>query len=162
MSAEPLIVADQVAAATAQRRLVRQGWRRTTLAELPEQPWDLSDQRLCCGVDAARPELTQPAILAAVRGVQLVVLAEPDRADTDAAFLDDLARVTPPAPIEPAVIADIDGLLALLAKGTTVTAAAGTLHVSRRTANRWLHQALARYDVDSTAAAVQAWVRAGT
>jgi Homeodomain-like domain len=158
MTAEPVIVPDMAAAVSASRRLTRQGWHRIDLHDLPSRPWDLGAQRSFCLYLAADAERAQHAMLAAVRGVRLIVIATETDMVGQAGFLDDLSRVAPPVQDDAGPAADRDGLLGLLADGMTVTSAAQAMHVSRRTANRWLSQALADYGVDSTAAAVRVWV----
>ena len=157
MTAEPVIVTDVAAATSAARRLARQGWHRSELTELPAQPWDLGAHRLFSSYDTTDVAHVQQAMLAAVRGVRLIVFAAPADTLASAGFLDDLSRIAPPSTAAAEPTSDRDALLGLLADGLTVTSAAQAMHVSRRTANRWLAAALTEYGVDSTAAAVRAF-----
>jgi DNA-binding NarL/FixJ family response regulator len=142
------------------------GWARLDGFDLPVRPWDVSAQRIAC-VGVVRDEPTsQAALTAAARGAALAVAITTEGAARHR-LVEDLHKVSVPfaaaAPTDHAV-ASLEplqhALLAALADGATVTAAAGASHVSRRTANRALADARSRLGVDSTASAVRRWVTA--
>jgi DNA-binding CsgD family transcriptional regulator len=77
-------------------------------------------------------------------------------------FLEDLTRlgveVRDGVPEPPRPSAAQVELLELLAAGSTVTAAAAKLHISRRTSNRMLGEVRDLFGVESNAQAVKVWV----
>jgi DNA-binding NarL/FixJ family response regulator len=73
-------------------------------------------------------------------------------------LLEDLSKLAPEPSAARRLTDEQRQLLDLLAAGTTVSAAATQLHISRRTASRALADARRALGVDSTAAAVRRWV----
>jgi DNA-binding NarL/FixJ family response regulator len=104
------------------------------------------------------PSSAAQAVLAAVRGADLVVLAAGERAVIDQ-LCDDLRRLgrldhrIDPAPATP-LSPDERALLAQLVGGASLGEAAKTLHLSRRTADRRLASAKRALGAQSTSEAV--------
>lgn len=155
----PLIVVESSArAVTAARREVESaGWRVV-------DGWRTEPNVVCAGVvdDAAS---AAEALLAAVGGAGVIIAANAGRDLVDR-LVDDLRRLGPVEhrthePDSPALTGQQRDLLALLADGLTLGAAARELHLSRRTADRRLAEARAKLGVESTAEAVVAFRRAG-
>lgn len=153
----PLVVveASPRAAAAARRVVESAGWRVI-------DGWRTEPDVVCAGVvdDAAS---AAEALLAAVGGAGLIIEARADRDLVDR-LVDDLRRLGPVEhcthePGFAVLTAEERDLLALLADGLTLGAAARSLHVSRRTADRRLAGARARLGVESTAEAVVAFSR---
>jgi DNA-binding CsgD family transcriptional regulator len=119
---------------------------------------------LCVGT-VAGPDDAAAAVLCAVAGARLVVLATAEREVIDR-LVDDLRRL---GTVEHLVgDADADGLtgderrlLGLLLGGATLGQAARQLHISRRTADRRLASARERLGARTTPEAVAAAARAG-
>jgi DNA-binding NarL/FixJ family response regulator len=100
------------------------------------------------------------AVLAAVRGADLVLLAAAEREVIDQ-LCDDLRRLGPldhrigdAAPVEPDLGPDERALLARLVGGATLGEAAKALHLSRRTADRRLAAARRALGAASTSEAL--------
>ena len=138
--------------------LVPEGWRTRRGFNLPGAPWDLGAERwICVGlVDGASS--AEAALLAALRGAGLVVAIELVGV-AHRQFLEDLGRITSTIAdaATPELTAEESSLLELLADGCTLAAAAGKLHLSRRTAHRRLTSARDRLGVLTTAEAVTRW-----
>lgn len=153
----PLIVveASPRAVAAARREVEAAGWRVV-------DGWRNEAGLVCAGAvdDAAG---AAEALLAAVAGAGVVVEARAGRELVDR-LVDDLRRL---GPVEhrtgeseaPVLTAEERDLLALLAQGLTLGAAAQRLHLSRRTADRRLAGARTKLGVASTAEAVTAFAR---
>jgi len=129
------------------------------LDELPDEPYDLALARLVVAVDVVDDGSARGALLAAVRGVDVVArVTLPGRQRLD--FLAELARVADVRPADASAwerLADEQReLLRLLAAGRTLDAAADRLGWSRRTATRRLSEAKDVLRVTTTAEAVQA------
>lgn len=133
------------------------GWRVLPGWHLPSGPLD--DVVLAGAVRSA--EDARSAMLAAVAGAGLIVLADADRDVVDL-FCDDLRRVgaldhrvgdDPGA----ALTADDRRLLELLARGLTLGQAATRLHLSRRSADRRLASARVALGVATSGEAVIAY-----
>lgn len=145
-------------------------------ASLPDQPWDLSGQRLVLVAAIRGSADVAGTVLAAARGVTLVLAVDGAGADpleVDA-LLDALARLRPvrtwgrnghgvePAP-DPSrhdcaeLGEEYRRLLDLLADGASLGEAAATSHLSLRTANRRLSEARSALGAPSNRAAVLAW-----
>lgn len=129
--------------------------------ELPDQPWDLAARHLVCVGLVANDADAADALAALARGAGLAVHVALEGAAKHR-FLDDLHRAAAPSGGDPAGgAAPLDPgderLLAALAAGLTVTAAAEHLHLSRRTANRRLEAIRAALGVTTTAEAVSRW-----
>ena len=117
------------------------------------------------GAEVASPDDAARAVLAAVRGEDLVLVAVAEREVVDR-MCDDLRRLgsldhrlgaAPPPRLAP----DERALLAHLVAGDTLGAAARALHISRRTADRRLAAARAALGARSTAEAVAQAARLG-
>jgi hypothetical protein len=155
----PLWVTDRAAApSTEQDRLTANGWRCDDGFDLPPQPWDLTDRRWVRAGTVDDDAALAAAVLAAARGVGLVVGC-PDE-DRRALLRDDLSRIGTVELVElgpdPLAVLDDDqrALLAALAAGASVGAAADALHLSTRTAERRLAAARRSLGVRTTAEAV--------
>jgi DNA-binding NarL/FixJ family response regulator len=128
------------------------------VAELPAEPYDLRPARLIVAVDVTDDESARQALLAAVRGVDVVArVTLPGRQRLD--FLAELARVADVQPADASAWERLGDeqreLLRLLATGRTLDAAADRLGWSRRTATRRLSEAKEILRVTTTAEAVQ-------
>jgi DNA-binding CsgD family transcriptional regulator len=127
---------------------------------LPETPWELAaDRRVCTGAVADDAQAAA-ALLAAVRGADLVVLVGlPDAARS--VFMADLGRVADVVErvsVAPTAALPIDDaqreLLELIGAGRTTAEAAAELFLSLRTAERKLGAARRALGVATTAEAV--------
>jgi hypothetical protein len=155
----PLWVTDRATPPSSELdRLSADGWRCDDGFDLPPQPWDLTDRRWVRTGAVDDEDAVAAAVLAAARGVGLVVGC-PDH-DRRELLLDDLRRIGPVELVElgpdPLAVLDDDqrALLAALAAGTSVGAAADALHLSTRTAERRLAAARRSLGVRTTAEAV--------
>jgi DNA-binding NarL/FixJ family response regulator len=144
------------------------GWTVHPGFDLPAEPWDVRASRVLCVGTVDDDDAAQRAMAAITRGAGLAVRIAL-RGAAHHRFLDDLHRVGEPVPYAPPCAPAIGRLtheqrhlLDALAGGVTVTAAAATLNVSRRTANRMLADARAELGVNSNAAAARRWVSART
>ena len=142
-----------------------------TNLQLPVVPWSLVAADLTCVATVSGPGDAAEAIVAALRGVSLVLFVGHDaswagRVD----FLEDLDRLRSIAPDGPssapaALLApmpeigpDQGDILELLAEGLSLPEAAGRLFLSLRTTERRLSAAKRLLGVRSTAEAVVAFV----
>ncbi len=120
---------------------MQDGW------SLPEGEWDVRGRGIVCIGSVADTPALEGALLAAVRGAGLVVLAPPEPPD---AFLEDLARIGSverrAARGDPFDAETVD-LLDALAAGRSVAEAAADALVSLRTAHRRLGAARAALGV---------------
>lgn len=140
--------------------LLPDGWTARDGFGLPASPWDLSARRWVCIGEVADSDGARAAIEALTRGVA-VSIAVGLTGDDRRRFEEDLARTGSLSTdrsgdangLTPEHIALLDGLAA----GLSVTAAAASANLSRRTANRRLTEARARLGVGSTAEAVTRW-----
>mgnify|MGYP000721064339 CR=1 FL=1 len=137
------------------------GWRAHHGFDLPDEPWDLADQRLVCIGTVDDEASARAAIAAVARGVGLAVRVS-HRGSGRHRFLEDLHKIATPVAYEAQARATTDALtpiqralLDALARGETVTAAAQDLHVSRRTANRLLADARSQLGVETNAEAIR-------
>ena len=142
------------------RELVRAGWRRVPGGRLPDEPWDVSADRLVVVADLASEAEAQAALLAAVRGAALAVRVD-RRQPWAAAFLADLDRLgDSAAPAATVQLTDEQRqLLDLLSHGTSIAEAARRLFLSLRTANRRVAEARDALGVATTREAVLAYAR---
>lgn len=152
-----LVVVEGSAAAVgaARRELAAGGW---TVVD----GWRHDPSVVCAGVveDAFG---AAEALLAAVAGAGLLVDARAGRDVVDR-LVDDLRRLgsvdhRTNEPAAPLLTREERELIALLANGATVSEAARTLHLSRRTADRRLASARAKLGVATTAEAIVASAR---
>lgn len=138
------------------------GWTGVDGFLLPRAPWDLAPQRLMCIGRVTDLEVARQAVAAAARGVGLAVSVELT-GDDKRRFLEDLERLGASPAGKASTTADLldadhGELLAALATGATLTAAAADLHLSRRTAHRRIAEARQRLGVNTTVEAVAAWL----
>lgn len=134
------------------------GWEARAGFDLPARPWDLSARRwVCTGVIDA-PAVAESALTALTRGVGLAIVVDLAGASRHR-FLEDLEKLGPsrPPPSPTGLTSTQEQLLRLLAGGSTVTDAAATLSLSRRTASRHLAEARLILGVASTNQAVVLW-----
>lgn len=169
MSAPFLVVEDGPAAAAAIDR---------ARDELRARGWLVADgfdsrppgtRVVLCGT-VATPRDAAAALLAALDGCGLVVRASAD-AEVIERLVDDLRRIGEvehrlgpegaAGPSGPAVSPDGAALLALLADGLTLGAAADRMGISRRTADRRLAEARAALGARRTTEAIARITRAG-
>lgn len=153
----PFVVVESGPAALADARgeLVSRGWA-VHPSRLDGGPGTVWATTVADSVAAAE------VVLAAVAGFALLVAATAPRDVLDA-LCDDLRRLgildhrveEPAAPLSH----DEHALLRLLAEGATLGAAATTLHLSRRSADRRLAAARAALGAESTSAALAAYRR---
>jgi DNA-binding NarL/FixJ family response regulator len=156
----PLVVieASERAVAHRVRELERQGVRVV-------RGWR-QDASIVCTGEVADAAAAAEALLAAVAGAGLVVLARADRTVIDR-FVDDLRRLGPvdhiiaEPELGPALTSDERRLLDRLADGQTLGQAAAELNLSRRTADRRLASARKKLGAASTAEAIVDHVRSG-
>lgn len=133
------------------------GWTATTIDALPAEPFALGHLRLAVVGDVVDARDAATYLLAAARGVAVVVGL---RFTGPAAeqFLDDLGRLTElrqaPSQVN-ALSVEHRQLLDALAEGLTLTAAAERLGLSRRTATRRLAEARALLGVSTTVEALR-------
>jgi DNA-binding CsgD family transcriptional regulator len=154
VAADAAGVDAEVARLRAEKWSVQQGF------VLPEEPWDLGGDRRVCAGPVGDDAQASAALLAAVRGADLVVTLELP-VDAAAAFRADLQRVadvrelgaTTTAPGLPLDDAQLQ-LLRLLGNGRTMAEAAAELFLSLRTAERKLGAARRALGVATTAEAV--------
>lgn len=128
--------------------------------------WGGHGGEVCRGV-VRDPRGASDAVLAAVRGADLLVRLEATE-DVAVRLCDDLRRLgrltyVPAADLPglPTVGADEVALLRLLLDGCSLGAAARRLHVSRRTADRWLAAARQALGAATTAEALRRATDAG-
>jgi DNA-binding CsgD family transcriptional regulator len=156
-TAPAIVAADAAAMQEYEESRRREGWTVTPSWELPDEPFDLRSRRHACAATVSSPEDVAAAVLAAVRGANVIA----ECADTELAVLlvDDLRRVTT---VEQAGGASSDvlddeqqRLLDLLAGGATINEAATALYLSVRTAERRLAASRRALGVRTTAEAVR-------
>ncbi|MGH3711945.1 MAG: LuxR family transcriptional regulator [Micromonosporaceae bacterium] len=156
-------------ATTVLRRLARSGWKTREGFALPDPAWDVSDKQLLLFGRVPDLETAALAVLAAARGAGVVAIADAD-AEPGRSLLADLARIGPvgrDADEAPGESTEDDlplteeqrALLARLAAGETIAAAATSEFLSLRTANRRIAQARAALGVRTTREAVLAYLR---
>ena len=135
---------------------VSAGWRTTTLADLPDEPFDLADRRLVVAASVTDADSARATLVAAARGCAVVVDITMDHEAT-AEFIEDLGRIVDLAAPSERVPLDGDQLMLLerLATGVTLVDAARQLGLSRRTATRRLADARRRLGTTSTTTAVR-------
>lgn len=155
----PLVVAVGRSAATeAIADAVRSGFTVLSGWEPAGEPWDLSAARVVFTGRVRDTAAAAAAVLVAVRGGGVIAVdVEPTILPT---FAEDLRRVGPveyrlgTARDSRGLDSEQQQLLTLLAGGSTVSQAARTLHLSRRTATRRLAAARATLGVATTAEAL--------
>lgn len=160
MARRPLIVIEgsQQAATPVVALLETGGWAISKGFRLPMADW-LVGGVVCVGAVTSATDAAL-AVLAAVRGAGLVVSVSA-REEVIELLVDDLWRIGPvdywpgneSGPLRSLTVEQWC-LLELLARGRTLTEAAGILHLSRRTADRKLAAARVSLGAKSTAEAV--------
>lgn len=169
MNAPRYLLGTTADATTVLRRLAREGWKTREGFALPDPAWDVSDKQLLLFGRVADMETAALAVIAAARGAGVVVIADAD-AEPGRSLLADLGRIGPvgtDADDTPGDAAEDDlplteeqrALLARLADGETIAAAAVSEFLSLRTANRRIAQARAALGVRTTREAVLAYLR---
>lgn len=146
------------------RRCASAGWSAHRGFALLEPAWDLAERRLVCHGTVADEHTAAQAVLAAARGAGIVAVASGPLALTLAS---DLRRVGPlgltPGKAEATDGLDLDteqrALLARLAAGSTIAAAAEAEFVSLRTANRRIAAARQALGVKTTREAVMIYIK---
>lgn len=155
----PLVVLDVGATAAldeAARHLAAEGW--TILDGLTDLP--LRERVVCRALVGDEGDAAE-AVLAATWGAGLLIGIAQAGPDVRERLLEDLGRIgpvsrRPPAGV-PALDAEADALLGLLAEGWTLGSAAESLHLSRRTADRRLADARRQLGTNSTVEAIRRW-----
>ncbi len=170
------VVASGGEATVALRRLARAGWHTREGFALPDPSWDVTAQRLLLYGRVTDLDTAELAVHAAARGAGLVAITDAN-SDVGRALLADLTRLGPVArdpdtepDRAPAAGSDEPGLpalllpaqralLARLAGGETIAAAAAAEFLSLRTANRRIAQAREVLGVRTTREAVLTYLR---
>ncbi|HEX3732747.1 MAG TPA: hypothetical protein VHU91_07505 [Mycobacteriales bacterium] len=161
----PLVVTfSEDATAAAIRRLSRDGWCVQRGLTLPREPWDVSSRKLVVSGPVPDPQIVPVVISAASRGAGVVVQCL--NRDLAKALVGGLRRIGPvrqeieaTAQIESGLTREQSALLARLAAGESIAAAAEAEFLSLRTANRRLSQARALLGAATTTDAVAAYVK---
>ncbi|MBO4210821.1 LuxR family transcriptional regulator [Micromonospora echinofusca] len=158
------VLPDLPAATTVLRALTRDGWHTREGFALLADTWDVSDTRLVLFGRVDDDDTVRLVVLAAARGAGVVAVVDPT-SPRGRALRADLDRLTP-GPTVPAVLPlrpEQVALLARLAAGETIAAAAAAEFLSLRTANRRIAAARAALGVRTTREAVLAYLhrRAG-
>ena len=138
------------------------GWSVARSWQLPEQPWDLTDQRRVCVGSVAASDEVPPMLLAAIRGA--VVIVRCTDPTLRAAVIDELSRVTltedgGELTAASPLTEEQQQLVELLAAGAKMADAAGTLFLSVRTAERRLAEVRRALGVSTTAEALVVYRR---
>lgn len=167
----PLYVVGTAAEATAVlRRLSRDGWHTRSGFAITETGWDVSAGKVVRYGRVTDADTAALAVLAAARGAGVVCVCDP-ASQAGLALGADLARIGPvgvdpvadkPHPAAPAalpVTAEQAALLARLADGETIAAAAEAEFLSLRTANRRIATARKALGVATTREAVLAFMK---
>jgi len=172
MTTPRYVVGSASDATAALRKLARAGWHTREGFALPENAWDVTDQRLVLYGRVGDRDTAELALHAAARGAGLVAITDP-AGDVGKALLADLTRLGPVTrDAEAEVAGGEDGevaasallpeqraLLERLANGETIAAAAAAEFLSLRTANRRIAQAREALGVRTTREAVLAYLR---
>lgn len=149
------------------RRLARGGWKTREGFALPEPAWDVSSRQLVLFGRVPDLDTAKLAVFAAARGAGVVAICDP-KGEVGRALRDDLARIGPLGADdgEPAeetgdspITTEQAALLARLADGETIAAAASAEYLSLRTANRRIAAARKALGVATTREAVLAYIR---
>ncbi|CAM3558779.1 LuxR family transcriptional regulator [Stackebrandtia soli] len=172
MAAPLYVVGTAAEATTVLRRLARDGWHTRSGFAITDTGWDVSGGRTVRYGRVPDADTAALAVLAAARGAGVVCVCDPVSAQ-GRALNADLARVGPvgvdPSRDEPSasqvngtlpVTEEQAALLARLADGETIAAAAEAEFLSLRTANRRIAAARKALGVATTREAVLAFTRA--
>jgi len=167
MTAPRYLVSTGGEATSVLRKLARAGWQTREGFALPEQAWDVTDHKLALYGRVPDLDTAALAVLAAARGAGVVAIVDADT-EPGRALLADLARIGPVGrgvdeeeQEEGALPLNEEQrtLLARLAAGETIAAAAAAEFLSLRTANRRIAQAREALGVRTTREAVLAYLR---
>jgi DNA-binding NarL/FixJ family response regulator len=172
MTTPRYVVGSAGDATVALRKLARAGWHTREGFALPENAWDVADQKLVLYGRIGDRDTAELAVQAAARGAGVVAIADPTD-EVGKALLADLTRLgpvtrDPEADVagggdgEPALgtlLPEQRALLERLANGETIAAAAAAEFLSLRTANRRIAQAREALGVRTTREAVLAYLR---
>ena len=179
--AAPVVVLDATANVVEAARRLREGGHRVQDGlTLPEEPFDLAEERLLCAATIVTADDALRALVAAGRGAGLILAigASLEAADVEL-FIRDLEKLGP-VRREPAgpggppssssgvtgrigsLTADQRQLLGALAGGASIPVAARELFISVRTAERRVGEARKVLGVRTTAEAVAMLAMAGS
>ncbi|MEH1016490.1 LuxR family transcriptional regulator [Micromonospora sp. CPCC 206060] len=154
------VLPDLAAATPVLRALTRDGWHTREGFALISDSWDVSDARLVLFGRVTDDDTVRLVVLAAARGAGVVAVVDPTshRGRALRADLDRLA-LAPATPTRVSLRPEQVALLARLAAGETIAAAAAGEFLSLRTANRRIAAARAALGVRTTREAVLAYLR---
>ncbi|MBA3489873.1 MAG: LuxR family transcriptional regulator [Longispora sp.] len=154
------VVGTGVGAKSVLRRLVHEGWRTRETFVLPEAAWDVSRARLVLFGRVCDPDGVRQVTMAATRGAGIVAVVDCD-SGLSRILLAELRRIGPvmrgpqESGTESMPLTDEQcQLLARLAGGETIAAAASAEYLSLRTANRRIAQARLALGVSTTREAI--------
>lgn len=156
MTELPVVLGSAVSTAAARRGSASRGHRLVALREVPDEPWDLGEAQVVAGGVLRTREDVAQAVHVVSRGGGLIAELELDPVST-ALLFEDLRRLRPDLAFSDpsAELTETErALIGLLAEGSTVTSAAKTLFISRRTADRHLAHLRTIAGVDSNQQAV--------
>ena len=156
MTEPPVHLGSQASTRTARADAALRGYRFLDLQSVPTEPWDLGHERIVATAVLRTREDIARGLHVVSRGGGLIAELELDRTSS-ALLLDDLRRLRPDLALSDplAQVTDTErALIGLLAEGATVTAAAGKLFISRRTADRLLARLRRIAGVDSNQQAI--------
>ncbi len=162
MTVPLLVTISTDATATAIRRLTREGWCVQRGLTLPREPWDVTSRKLVVSGTVSDQQGLAVTVSSAARGAG--VIAHCTDSGLATAMEAALCKVGP-VRRELDITAEYGGLtreqsalLARLAAGESVAAAAEAEFLSLRTANRRLAQARDLLGVTTTGEAIQAYI----
>lgn len=173
MTAPLYVVATTAEATTILRRLSRDGWQTRSGFAITESGWDVAAGKMVRYGRVGDADTAALAVLAAARGAGVVCVCAPT-SQTGLALTADLGRVGPlgvdPVPDTQSqaattrddnlpVTPEQAALLARLADGETIAAAAEAEFLSLRTANRRIASARHALGVATTREAVLAFIK---
>jgi len=154
-----VVVSDPALLPLAVRESGEDGWATHSGFVLPDDPWDVSEQRVVCSGELRTPGDASAALLCAARGARLVVAVSDELMGT---VYDDLRRlgsveefaVDRPATAPTGLADDQVQLLRLLAAGHSLREAARRMYLAQRTAERRLAAARRTLGATTTAEAL--------
>ena len=153
----PVVLASANSSTVARESAVADGFRLVDLRRVPPDPWDLRHERIVATGVVRTIKDVAAALHVVTRGGGLIAELGLDAART-AALFDDLRRLRPDFTLESdpgAEVTEADrALIRLLASGSTVTCAAKSLFISRRTAVRRLAHLRAKAEATSNQKAI--------
>ncbi|HIV57699.1 MAG TPA: LuxR family transcriptional regulator [Candidatus Stackebrandtia faecavium] len=168
MTAPLYVVSSGAEATTVLRRLARDGWQTRSGFAVTDTGWDVSAGKTVRYGRVTDTDTAALAVLAAARGAGVVCVCDPS-SPHGLSLSADLARIGPvgtdPVPDNDsggdglAVTQEQAALLARLADGETIAAAAEAEYLSLRTANRRIASARKSLGVSTTREAVLAFMK---